>query len=366
MSTAISYVNISTPIPYAALSDVNNLIGSVISAADVSTQQINSEIVASSKYIEKKCNQVFRPRTVRFNQDGANAQVCLSTITPIININEIEIYTYNLLGLRRILFDYQLVIDSKTGVLAYPLTNNITLSPNFSFLSGVQNLRFSVHQGFTETVYDETLTTKDLITYKFANPYVIEYTELPGPNSSQQPLISPLIYVNGVYQANRTYSWEMLNTVAYLGAVQEPFSTETWMVGSDNLIYTTNYTSLGITGVTFNSALPVGSTVTCMYRHAVIPEDIAQATAKHAAVNILRSVATGIYSDLQFMGVDQIQDNNARIMANTGRFESQITGFLLDVKETIVANKSTVAGIVGNSVNSPYMRSGSTDSFNRL
>jgi len=351
--------------PYAQLSDVNNLIGAVISAADISTQQINTEIAASSKYIEKKCNQTFYARKVRYNQDGQNAQIMLSTVTPIINVNQIEIFNYNLLGLHSVLFDFQLQVNRETGVISYPITNNnIEFAPNVYFFAGVQNIRCDVQAGYTQTIYDETMATKDNITYKFANPNVINFTEMPGPNSVQPPLISPCIYVDGVYQQNRIYGWETLNATSYLGAVNEPYAQQTWMVDSDNLIYTTNSTSSGITSITFNAALPSSAVVTVMYRYAEIPDDITAAVAKHASINLLRSTATGIYQDLQFMGVDQIMDNSARLMSNTGRFESQISGFLSDVAETIVANKSTNAGIVGNSCINPI--AGSFSSWSRF
>jgi len=349
----ISFTNITTPISLAQYSDVYGLIPGPIDSSGIDQSVIEGFLKTSQRYIENKCNQKFSPRKIRFNQDGQNSQIMIAKIsTPIININKIEIWNFNLLGLHGVLFDYQLNVDSKTNTIGFPITNTVMpfLPASIGFFQGFANIRMDLFVGHHSQSYEEEMTSTDLTNYTFANSNVIEYTEVPGPNSVQPPLISPCIYVNGVYQQNRAYAWSNLTTYGVLGAVQEQYNMDTWQIEADDLIYTTNYAvGGGISGITFNTPLTSDDIVTCMYRYAYIPEDINQAVAKHAAILTLRSIATGIYTDIRFQGVDEIQDNTARVMSNTGRWESQITGWESDITETIVANKKTSLGIVGNS-----------------
>ncbi len=355
MSLPIKFNNITQAQPYASFQDVYNLIGPVLDAASLDQSIVQSAINSAQRYIEKNCNTVFTPRRIRFNQDGNGGFVLQLLKTPVINVNSIEIYSYNLLGLRSIIWDYQLVVNPDTGVVSYPLLNgNILLAPILSFLKGNQNIRVDLHTGYMETVYDEILETTDFKTYTFANQMVVEYTELQGPNEVQPPLISPCIYINGVYQQNRVYQWSPVTNISILGAQPEPFNTLTWQIAEDNLVYTLNKTSSGITGITFNTPQS-GNIITAQYRNALIPEDITEATTKKAAITVLTGLATHTaYSDIQFMGVDEVQSNNARLMMQTGRWGFQISQWLSDIKEVIIANKQTQAGIVGNNINNPY------------
>ena len=338
MSTLIQYPVLPQQANYCTVADVKNLIGNVapIANGDIPDSQITTAITNATRDIESRTNRFFSPRRIIKQVDGNGHTRMVLPDSPIININKLSVYFTYPLALSRTANDWDLLIDRASGIISFPSFN---ASPfyqpfAFTFFKSSRNVTIDAWYGYTRSIFSDTLKSTDNTTYNFSFPTVVKQAQKTTGDSSVPPAFFPIIYKNGVAVANTIYTLVNGNG---------PTVNNQWQIASDNLVFTLNSTGNGYSSITFNT--PNGSTdvITADYAYWLIPEDIAEATAKRAAITLLASFATASFADLQFQGASEIQMDGSRIRyQNGGQFGEAIADWKIDIQTTVSNHKKVV------------------------
>jgi hypothetical protein len=345
MSTPISYVNISAPMPLCSTDDVLNLIGSVMPIANdnFTTSQIAAAIPPAQRYVENACNRKFAPHRDVYQFDGNGTSRAVIKHRPFININQLSVYFVYPMNLCRVAYDYQLMTDHGAGIISFPLFYGAAQFAPFAFKfeKGSRNITLDLQVGYSEELFGQSMTTEDNQTFTFPESNVVNKSMNTTPDYSVPPIISPIIYLNGTALTNTTYVW----------VDNDPLGQGQWQIETDNILYTVNSDSTGITSITFNSPLSGNPTITADFAYAYIPDDINEAVTKQAAIRCLTSMAAGWYGN-QFDGLAQTQSEGTRIeLHNSGRFGHQIDLWNQDIANIISVNQRIALGSIGSAFN---------------
>jgi len=333
MPTPITMTQVAQYQPYCTQSDVTNLIGNVINNSTFNTAAISTYISEAVRYIDRETNGFFSPRRMRTRQDGNARSRIVNTHPHIMAINELDVFFTYPLTLSRVAYEWDLLIDREAGVISFPTyTASPVFAPfAFTFYPASLNVEIDAWYGYNKQIYGEQLTTSDHLIYTFANPTVIKQaTQVAYPYQyGQAPQLVPIIYKNGTALTNTTY---------VLAASPLDSASNIWQIQSDNLIYTLNAGSNGITSVTFNSANSSNDVITADYVYWYIPVDIQMAAAKRAASTVLSAIASAPFDDNSYNGFDMVMMDSFKLQSSNGQFGALISRWQSEIDEVVKRN----------------------------
>jgi hypothetical protein len=327
MPTPITFPNITANQLYCQYSDVENLIGSTVAFKNLDESVVTNKILSSQEYINNGTHKKFSPFRVLEAYDGSGTNKIVLKNSPLIVLNSVNIYYQYPMPQVRLCNDWEYITDRNTGTVTFPLSN--VGSPffypyAFNFFRGSRNVTVDAMYGFTEVVFGEVLTTTNNLTYSFADNCV-SYGQNTTYDTTMSPQLYPLIYINGVLVKNNTY--ELINAH--------------WQYDEMNLVYVIDANSNGIASVTFNEP-QLGNVITADYPYWYIKADIVEACAKKAALELLTSFGTSLYStdDDTISAADGVQLRNNKITYISGPWATTINRWQSDVDKIIKNNKA--------------------------
>ena len=337
---SIPFVNITGAVPYCTVQDVKNLIGGVlpITQGTFTDSLIQTNITHAQRYIENACSRKFSPSRQVIRIDGNGRTRMVLSNRPFININSVKLFFFNSLNVLRTAYDYELNKDFSSGVLGFPAYfNSPTVEPfAFSFVPGSKNIEIDLHVGYSRDLYAQPMKSTDRRTYTFASTYVANRSLNQTTDGSTPPIITPIVYLNGVALTNTNYAFTNVGQ-----------ANASWSIATDSLRYVVNKDALGIHSITFPAPLQVTDVVTADVTEVYVPEDVAEATAKRAAIECLSAMAVSWSGDT-FDGLDQFQSETTRFQFHeSGRFGHQITLWGQDVDDIIKRNTKIALGSIG-------------------
>jgi hypothetical protein len=338
MSSPIQFITLPQNQPYCTVDDIKALIGNVapIANGDVDDTALQKAAQAATTYIEQACHRKFSPfRSVKQLDGNGHTRMVLPD-SPIINVNQLNVYFTYPLALSRVANDWDLLIDRPAGILSFPTFNEQPFYAPFAytFYKASRNVTIDAWYGYTRQMYSDVLTTTDHTTYAMTYPTGVKQSLTVIGDAGTPPSFTPTVYVNGVAQVNTTYA--LVNT-------NGPNVSNQWQIAADNLVYHLNTSANGITGITFNTPLQSTDVVTMDYAYWYIPEDIIDITAKRAAVTLLASFASATFADQQFQGASEIQADSSRIRyQNGGQWGEQIANWNAEVHAGIAQRKKVM------------------------
>jgi hypothetical protein len=343
MSIPISlYPNITANTPYCLPSDVNNLIGSTEFYPNLSAEQVLSAIAQQQRKIDRLTNKKFSPYRTKLQYDGNSQNSMVLKDCPLITINEIDIWMTLPLNATRVCNDWDFIVDRHNGIISFPLIiNQPMFGPfGFQFFPGRGNINIDVTYGYTQEVYGESPTTSDNIHYVLTNPTGVMNSVANVYGSTSPPSFYPVVYLNGTPLVNTTF-------------VQD--SNSIWQVATNNLFYTINKGSAGITGLTFNNA--VSGIITVDYSFWLVPQDINEACAKMTAIALLMAAGTSLQDEDVWSAADTLQAQTSKNTYTSGPWGKAIELWKQEIAEVINNNKSILSPYL-SSYNGNIMGSG--------
>lgn len=348
MGTPITYPTFIQNDNYCSVADVRALIGNVepILNGTLTDEAITANISAATAYMEARCNKFFSPRRIVRQIDGPGGSRLVLPDSPIININLLSVYWQYPLALVRQAYDWDLLQDRKSGIVAFPTFIDVPFfSPyGFTFHRGSFNVTLDYWAGYTQSVYSDALVDSgDHQTYAFRHPCVVKQAQVSNGNPGIPPVFTPTIYKNSVPITANT-SYVRVDTTG-------PTITQQWQVDADNQVFTFNQSaSGGYDSITFNSPNQSIDVITADYTYALPqgPDDVSEATAKRAAITILASIGTALLPDLQYQGATEIQADGSRIRWQAGGpFGEIIADWKSDVEQVISTRKKAIMANIG-------------------
>ena len=331
MPTPIRYPNIQSNQPYCTSTDVSNLIGNTSFYQNLSSSQIAAAIAVGQAKLNTQTQRQFSPYRIKQKYDGNGQSSMVLRDSPLIVINELDVWSTYGLNLNRIANDWDLIIDRTTGIISFPPSSNQPIfSPfGFQFYLGNKNINVDATFGYTQEVYGEIPTTTENIHYALANPTAVMNASGFVYDSTVAPTFFPTVYKDNNIIVNTTFV--QVNGV--------------WNVQTDNIVYTTNQGSTGITGITFNQA--VTGVISVDYSYYYIPSDIIDATAKLAAIVLLTAAGTSLQDEDGLSAADSLQAETSKITWTLGPWGKVIEKWNQEINETIKMNKVLVIPYLG-------------------
>jgi len=347
MLTPIQFPVLPQNQPYCTSTDVGNLIGNTIGFQNADSTTIQSAINQATAYIERETQKKFSPYRSKVRYDGNGTTKMVLKNSPIIAINEVDIYFTYPLELQRVAHDYDLIVDRQNGVIAFsPYTAQPFFAPfAYVFYPSSRNVMIDAWFGYTEEVFSEQLATTDNLTFNFANPTVVQNTVDNVYSPTTAPVLYPIIYQDGVQLQNTIYVQVNSSDIAENGD---------WQIETDNIYYTLNKTSQGITSITFNQA-PSG-VITADYGYWLIENDVVEATAKRASITLLQSFGNALYSssDDTLSAADSMQLRQNKITYTNQPWNGLISAWNADIASFIKKRKSVQLPLMSGYSDVPF------------